>query len=394
MPAKKHNTTWSAAPHTIAKIRILQSYLYAYFQILGQTSPGASILYLDGFAGPGKYENFPDGSPVAALKAAVSARRDATQQGRWKAGAIKMAFIEADLKRFEHLQRAVDEAVLSLQTNSNEVECKVIHGEFAQELPTVKAWCPSPFRTRAPLFAFVDLFGAKGVPLTLVQEILASPCSEMLFNLNAYAVARVLKAKEDANYEEVLDAIFGTQGDNWHEVLNAEGSMEEICRDVLALYKRKLADMGMRYVFAFQMRKTDAALSYFLVFASKHRTGLVKMKEAMKQLDQNGGYEFVDASSRSGQQILFRFDNPEDFSRRFFDAYQGQKADYESLWDWALLDSPFVNPKEMLADLEKHGHIRVEAKLGFKRRRGSFPEEKIAFVEFSSSWSEIFKPSV
>ncbi len=392
MPAKKHGTTWDAAPHTVAKIRILQSYLYVYFQILGQSSQGANILYLDGFAGPGRYENFSDGSPVAALKAAVAARRDAVQRGTWKAGAIHLAFIEADRKRFEHLEKVIAEVAAPLHLQRDEVQYKVIRGEFSEQVSSVKAWCPRPFHSKEPLFAFVDPFGAKGVPLEIVRELLTSSCSEMLFNLNAFAVARVLKAKEAANHEQVLDGIFGNSGSSWRDVLDPAQGMESLCRDVLALYKERLHDIGMKYVFSFEMRKTEAALDYFLVFASHHRLGLIRMKEAMRELDRDGSYKFVDTMARSGQGTLFRFDNPEDFTRPLFETFKGQSLGYETLWDWALLHSPFTNPKEMLVALEKLGRIRAHVKAGAKRRRGSFPEEKIQSVEFASSWQVLFKP--
>ena len=64
---------WDAAPHTIAKISILENYLLAWFLILGQSRPGQDLLYVDGFAGPGVYTNYDKGSPVAALIAASKA---------------------------------------------------------------------------------------------------------------------------------------------------------------------------------------------------------------------------------------------------------------------------------------------------------------------------------
>ena len=73
LPSKKFETVWEAAPHTIAKITILKSYLNAWFRIMGLTKHNQEILYIDGFSGPGKYTNYAEGSPVAALNAAQSA---------------------------------------------------------------------------------------------------------------------------------------------------------------------------------------------------------------------------------------------------------------------------------------------------------------------------------
>jgi len=58
-------TVWEAPQHTIAKIEMLRSYLFAWFSILGTRFARQDLWYIDGFAGPGEYKNFPDGSPVA-----------------------------------------------------------------------------------------------------------------------------------------------------------------------------------------------------------------------------------------------------------------------------------------------------------------------------------------
>lgn len=64
-------TVWAADAHTIAKIAILRSYIEAWLPILA-TSSKRPILYVDGFAGPGRYTNYELGSPRAALDAISS----------------------------------------------------------------------------------------------------------------------------------------------------------------------------------------------------------------------------------------------------------------------------------------------------------------------------------
>jgi hypothetical protein len=44
---------WDADSHTIAKTEMLKAYLNAWFRILGMKRRGQTILYVDGFAGPG-----------------------------------------------------------------------------------------------------------------------------------------------------------------------------------------------------------------------------------------------------------------------------------------------------------------------------------------------------
>src|SRR5882762_9188635 len=98
----KQSTVWEAEPHTIAKIAMLRSYLHLWFAILGARFPGKDLWYIDGFAGPGEYTNYPQGSPIAALAAAEAAR--AKVDSRWVARDIRCLFIEEDRARFEHLE--------------------------------------------------------------------------------------------------------------------------------------------------------------------------------------------------------------------------------------------------------------------------------------------------
>ena len=66
-------THWDIEPHTIAKHRILRSYLDAWLPIM--TRWNGRVVYVDGFAGPGQYKGGEEGSPVIALKAAVEHRQ-------------------------------------------------------------------------------------------------------------------------------------------------------------------------------------------------------------------------------------------------------------------------------------------------------------------------------
>ena len=71
--SKRLGVVWDADPHTIAKIAILKNYLHVWFRILGKTRRAQTLLYVDGFAGPGYYKNHNEGSPLAALSTANGA---------------------------------------------------------------------------------------------------------------------------------------------------------------------------------------------------------------------------------------------------------------------------------------------------------------------------------
>src|SRR5262245_30846928 len=91
-------TIWDAEPHTFAKHAILKRYLDAWLPILtrqSSTFAGKSkrqILYIDGFAGPGKYLGGEAGSPVIALNAALEHTAKFPSP-------VRMVFVEQDSER-------------------------------------------------------------------------------------------------------------------------------------------------------------------------------------------------------------------------------------------------------------------------------------------------------
>lgn len=370
MPPKKFPTIWKAEPHTIAKIEILKAYLVAWFQILGRSRRKQDLLYVDGFAGPGEYTNHPEGSPLAALDAARTAIERTANQ--WVAGTIHCAFIEPDGRRFENLEHRIASVQMPPKI--------AIHAyclSFVDGLAEVQRDVPGPFKAEHPLFVFIDPFGATGVPFSNVATLLRSPCSEVLINLDADGIARIFQAGKDADHDANLSTIFGDG--EWKQVLSRSDNFAVLCRKVLQLYKTKLKRLpGVRYCFSFEMRTSAHALNYHLVFASQHFLGLEKMKEAMRRIDKDGDYCFSDA--RVNQTTLFRFDDPAYYSDSMFDEFRGRKTVYPELRDYALNETPFLNPKSILKSLEKRDLLEVTSR--GPRSKGTFNEEKLLYVQF------------
>jgi len=377
MTTKNLGVVWKAEPHTIAKTEVLRAYLVAYFQILGISKRRQTLLYVDGFAGPDQYTNFSHGSPTAALKAAQEAI--ANSQRRWIAGEIHCAFIESDPKRFENMDKKIHPF-----RGVNGLKIHTHNADFVTGLAALRKDIPAPFCKSHPLFVFIDPFGATGAPFSAVREILASGCSEVLINVDADDIARIFRAKDQANYEELLTAIYSDR--SWVGELNDKEQFAMSCRKALNLYTTKLKSVaGVRYVFSFEMQKQVGALNYFLVFASKHPLGLVKMKEAMKRIDQDGSYRFADANV--SQPLLFRFDDPEQYARLMHRHFEGRRVSYEpvenEINDYALNQTPFLNAKAMLAALERQKLISVTSRTS--RRKGTFKEGVVKEIEFIRS---------
>lgn len=100
------------------------------------------------------------------------------------------------------------------------------------------------------------------------------------------------------------------------------------------------------------------------------------MKEAMKAEDKSGSYSFSDDSV--GQESLFDFDAPAEWALKMQAALSGAWRPYAEYRDYALNETPLVNPKAMLEHLKQAGKVQVSWR-GQPAKRG-FPEEKIGSI--------------
>lgn len=112
------------------------------------------------------------------------------------------------------------------------------------------------------------------------------------------------------------------------------------------------------------------SINYHLVFASRHPVGLQKMKEVMKRMDQNGTFSFC--SSNVGQHA-FQFDDAREAAYQMKAYFAGRTVGYAEIHDYALNESPFINPKSMLKLLEAEGKLLVESG-DSTRRKGTYPD--------------------
>lgn len=124
------------------------------------------------------------------------------------------------------------------------------------------------------------------------------------------------------------------------------------------------------------MNSREGQLNYHLVFASQHPLGLQKMKEAMKAVDRSGSYSFSDDTQ--GQELLFDFNAPADWAAKMKAALGGSWRPYSDFHDYALNETPFINPKAMLKHLKDTGKLQVSWR-GPTAKTG-FPEEKISSI--------------
>ena len=360
MPIPKE-TQWYIDEHTKAKHDILRRYLGAWFPILGSTH--GRVLYVDGFSGPGRYRDGEPGSPLIALDVARTLNLE-----KPFAGELLFLFTDERQDRVGHLESELEHLDLPA---SFEVRAEV--GRFDEIFAPVLDGLEAKGQRLAPAFVFIDPFGFSGVPFSLVARILQNPRCEVFITFMVNAVQRFIEHPVESIRDEIV-GLFGTE--LVLEVVSGTGNRIEALR---SFYQQRL-ELEAEFVRSFEIRDTPGRVLYHLFFASNHRLGHAKMKDAMWEVDRTGGLRFVD-NTDVDQLVLLDEDPAEKLVKVLSAVFAGDKALGHGVRRYVMDKTAFVNKHatKALQLLEARGAIRVAdtKKWGGKRRKGSFPDDAV-----------------
>lgn len=357
------DTLWALEPHTAAKHQILRKYLDAWFPILAANNK--KIVYVDGFAGPGRYAGGEPGSPVIAMESAQTHRAHLSKE-------LVFLFIEERTDRADHLDAEI--AKLGLPSH---FKVRVERGRFADKLERILDEIDGDRSQIAPVFALIDPFGFSGIPYTLIQRLLSMDRCEVLITFMVDSINRWLE-HPDANIRAHIVETFGT--DAAISIAAGAGDRATALRN---LYHRQL-NKAAHFVRYFEMRDRESRPVYYLFFASNNSLGHLRMKEAMWKVDPLGDFTFSD-STDPNQQILFSSPSAEPLAADLVSKFRGAgEITVKRVEAYVQDDTPYLRKHmgEALGQLESSGRLKVaEMKTdGKKRRTRSYPNE--ALVSF------------
>lgn len=287
-------------PWSKTKDAILGSYLYPYFtKVLGASRYG--IVYVDAFAGEGRYSDGSDGSPLLAIKQyrAASANKNIGYRRP-----IQFVFSEADEDRLEHLKRCVQTAAGTSRYIKEPLYASSYEDAIAlaQNVRICSSAVPSTF------FYYVDPFGVKDLDLALICKTPNKKHSEVLLNFNSVGFVRAAcdalrlnvsipteaddggLSKEAASSKSYgwLETAIGS--DNWKDIAEgfyrhnydfweAERLMTQLLCENIRKHYRYVTQMPVK-----DMRhgaKTRGLLKYRLIHMTNNRDGCVIMNDNM-----------------------------------------------------------------------------------------------------------------
>jgi three-Cys-motif partner protein len=286
VPPRK--TVWKLDRHSAAKHYLLRRYLQAWLPIM--SSWQGRLVLIDGFAGPGIYEDGQPGSPIIMLKAFL----DHNARDRIDAQLVYV-FIEQDKRRAATLESEI----AKLGKLPSNVKVQVIPKPYEDAFSSVLDNIEQKGQKLAPTFAFLDPFGYSDAPMTLTGRFLQFRRCEVLIYVPIRTVNRWLRRE---GQENAMTLLFGTT--DWSTAVAIQDGHERV-RFLHDLFYRQLkADCGLAYVRSFEIVTAARNSGYHLFFGTNHELGLLKMKELMWDVDPIRGRRFKD-STKDGMPVLF-----------------------------------------------------------------------------------------
>jgi three-Cys-motif partner protein len=295
----------------VLKHGILKRYPTVFATMTGRRSTGGRVLYLDGHAGPGRYEDGSPGSPLLAVQTAA-------RVSEWRRD-VECVFIEHDECHFANLKACLT------QEAPPDLTWHAWHGDVTDLIDDVLHVADG-----APLLAFFDPFGVALPYDTLVGKLLARPAvlpTEVLLNLNLEMVWRIgglLTGAETRSVHTIerLDRFFGDTW--WQDVFAAArrggepGSAARAAQEVAAEYCGRVQAATGYGTFSVPVRRRPTHHPLFLlVLFFRHPVAPWKFNEAVSMANREWRHECREADLAEqmarrvpGQGSLFDEDEP------------------------------------------------------------------------------------
>jgi three-Cys-motif partner protein len=321
------------------------------------------IAYIDLFAGPGRYDDGTQSTPIKILKNAI------------KKPDIRDRLVTLFNDKNEGNSRSLEKAIKELPgVETLKYKPQVENEEVGEGI--VKMF---EDMSLVPTLFFVDPWGYKGLSLRLVNSVLKDwGCDCILFfNYN-----RINMGLSNPMVKEHMDALFGEeQADALRPTLDGLSPskrevmiVEELCQSIKSYENR--------YTLPFTFKDARGRrTSHHLIFISKKFRGYEIMKDIMarESSSQTQGvpsFEYNPADFLPKQCLLFQLSRPiHDLKEMLLKEFAGQTLTMREIYKQHNIDTPYIkkNYKNVLWELEQEGKITAGS-----HRKGTFGDSVMA----------------
>jgi len=329
-----------------AKSEIISKYFGAWTRVMTAKSRSDRLAYVDLFAGPGRYEDGSNSTPIKVLQQCI--QRDDLRRR------IVTVFNDANPDFAQNLDATIQQ-LPGIQTlkYAPHVQGSAVGDELVEYFEGVQL---------VPCLAFVDPWGYKGLSSKLIGALTKDWGSDCIFFFN---YNRINMGITNPVVIDHMDSIFGKERADAlrHRVRNMTPSQREVT--ILNDLSESLGSGGANYVLPFRFVRPDGErTSHYLIFVSKNALGYGIMKDIMwkysSEHDDNvASFSYVPVHDRQ-LRLLFDYSLPlDELGNDLLAKFRGQILTVKQLYARHNVGTPFVmtNYKEALRRLEESGRI-------------------------------------
>jgi three-Cys-motif partner protein len=219
-------------------------------------------VYIDLFAGRGRYDDGTASTPLLILERAIADPR--------VRGVLFALLNDADPEAAKQLEREIARLPnIEQLRHPPEVYTSQVDSEIAELFQKTNM---------ASTFAFIDPFGYKGLSRDLIAALVKDWASECAFFFNYNRISMGLR---NLKVEKHMRAIFG---DAWFDDLqSAVTGLSPANREraILKALRTGLRELGGQHVVTFRFRRKNGRTSHYLIFVMKHELGCNVMRDVM-----------------------------------------------------------------------------------------------------------------
>ncbi len=371
------DVTWNISPHTAAKHSILKRYVQAWAPILAQGSSHRRLIYIDGFAGPGEYNDGEDGSPILVMKSIKGHQLSPNFRGT----EFVHILIEKRKDRCNNLRKVIEERVEPIP---DWIKYDIINSDFNTEMKKILDRLESDGKNLAPCLCFVDPFGWDDIDYDVLSKVMKYEKSELLITFMAGYLERFVW---DPKHISSISRLYTEEQIN--NIKNGEKGENLVTKYFLENLKNKIRSAGVNgriYDLSFATYNGHNRLEYYLIYLTKNCKGLEVMKSAMFNSAADGSYKFSDFEFDPKQTTLVDYGQEQQWIENAAnELYTAMVSRYETgrqlpmrlLKDFVTCESKWIYKSEILVKLEETNRMKVIAE---KRRKGTYPDRASAIL--------------
>jgi three-Cys-motif partner protein len=337
------------------KAEIVEKYFWSWAHVIISNQKkndkyrDEKIAYIDLFAGPGRYKDGAESTPLRILKRAIDD------------DSIRNKLIAIFNDKDENNTRSLEEEISKIQNlHLLRFPPKIYNTEIGTNI--VKNFESTRF---APTLFFIDPWGYKGLSARLINSVIKDWGCDCIFFFN---YNRISMGLSNPYVEEHMNALFGEERT---VIIKKQLENYTIPCDREFFILNELASVftehGKRFILPFRFKNEKGTrTTHHLIFISKNVKGYEIMKEIMagysSTKDQGvPSFEYNPADERFP--FLFGFNQPLDtLGDMLLNDFKGKKLQMVEIYNQHHIGKLYIkrNYKMALNDLEKQGKIMAQ----------------------------------